>query len=145
MQENNANLNPVSSTPSSNVLLRLLYASLGACVALVRCFLTYVYTVTVDGPLSLVGFLLHMVSVMCTIVLAPVISICEAIYTVTIAWPLQMMEDHGSKIYQLYVFVGVGVCFGMVVGICSVVWMCLEHRLYIARGARRTVVQRRPT
>lgn len=74
---------------------------------------------------------------MAYVVLAPVRSVCVAIYTGLIAWPWHALQVMAPILYQLYVLGGVAVLLGLALGLLSIVLLRGEHGLYVHRARRR--------
>lgn len=71
------------------------------------------------------------------VVLAPVRTLCMAVYIGAIAWPWQALEAMAPILYQLYVLGGVAVLLGLGLGALGAVLLRGEHGLYVMRARRR--------
>lgn len=78
---------------------------------------------------------------MLLIIFAPIVSLWKVMYTVLIVWPTHTFQSMSLWLYQLYVVIGIGVCFGVAIGLMSVGWLYLERQLYIARAPRTVIIK----
>lgn len=85
----------------------------------------------------LVGTLAACIEAMAHVVLAPVRSLCMAVYTGAVVWPWGALKAMAPILYQLYVLGGVAVLLGLGLGALSVVLLRGEHGLYVIRARRR--------
>ncbi|WFD18014.1 hypothetical protein MCAP1_000226 [Malassezia caprae] len=105
-----------------------------------RCVWAPVHVLVVRPVLWLARLfhtLLACLRAMAYVALAPVRSLCMAIYTITVAWPWQALKAMAPLLYQLYVLGGVAVLLGLGLGALSVVLLRGEHGLYTMRARRR--------